>query len=318
MMNYYGGFIKSVPVKFSAIVFRTKDSIGGPTHLLFRSGKMNTMGAKTVEHAKFSAQLMRQYISQIVGLYIEAATNRIIVSDLSNRSVFNNFTTQLIVATGKLTKRPNLKSLLSTAQELSTWNPELFPGLRFKIWLRPQSKCKCVSKPAKQNCKCTVQVVIFDTKKIGITGARSILDINNACKLLDLLFDDAEFVTDDPLLPSHLRNQARKELLNTAIHVNPLDSPSFARRRRTPDIEKNDFNGFAELPRSKKPKTDTAEHSSVQLLHYAIETLQVDSVAFLLQYNAYSAAELRDALETVNGLKNSHAKQQLLALLFAY
>ena len=47
----YMGFIKCDPKSFCGITIKITDSIGATTHNLFRSGMLNTIGAKTIEHA---------------------------------------------------------------------------------------------------------------------------------------------------------------------------------------------------------------------------------------------------------------------------
>lgn len=216
---YYGAFMKCTPKRFSGLIFRLKDSQGTLTHSLFRSGKMNIAGAKTIEHARFGAQCIRQYISRVPGAYIY--NGKLSAISLIQNTVFSNFTVRLMVVSATMDKRPNLKSIMDVAPELSKWSPERFPGMRFLMWVRPQNQCKChhLKKAPKKsnNCNCTVTAMLFDTGKFNLTGCKRFSDVNTAMYLLKMLFEDDTYTTTDPLLPSHLRNKQRKELLQSNI-----------------------------------------------------------------------------------------------------
>lgn len=234
------GFIKCTPRRFAAITIRLRTVLGNCTHLIFRSGKMNIVGAKTVDYARYSAQYIRCYISRIKGPFL--LDNGIVLSNIVGRTVFQNFRIQLIVVSASLNCRPKLDHILEMAPDLAKWTPDLFPGLQFRVWIKPRQECTCIRKKGKFGCKCNVRVILFDTGKIVITGNRSIEAVNTTLSLLNELFLQQEYVSTDPLLPSHLRYNARKELL-----LNSIEFTGFTRERKyieAPVDKDDDSNSF--------------------------------------------------------------------------
>jgi len=91
------GHIKSTPRTFPGVYFKVKDNIGTCTHMLFRSSKMNTVGASCVEHARYSVQCIRQYIEHITGVF-KTPEDSVICTSLEGRLTLVRFNVVLMVA----------------------------------------------------------------------------------------------------------------------------------------------------------------------------------------------------------------------------
>jgi len=247
---YYGGFIKCTPKRFSGVVFRFKDSLGTITHSIFRSGKINIAGAKTIEHARFGAQCIRQYIARVPGAYIQ--NGKLSLLSLVQNTIFSGFAIRLMVVSATLNRRPNLKKIMDVAPDLSKWAPDRFPGMRFLIWVRPRDKCQCESKSIKKsnNCNCTVTAILFDTGKFNLTGCKRFADVNSAVHLLNILFEDDSFISNDPLMPSHLRNKQRKELLQSDY----VQFKGVNTKETKQKIQTKEFDVFSFVPLKKRVK----------------------------------------------------------------
>lgn len=213
----YRGFIKCDPKNFCGVTIRFTDSICPVTHNLFRSGKLNTVGAKTIQHARYSAQVVRQYLSRINGIYI-GPDGKLVYRNLIQNTVFLNCRTVLLTAVYNLCKKPNLSHISSIAQDIARWDPDTFPGLMFLAWLKPRQSCTCKKIKKKTGCNCTIRFIIYESGKIVITGGNTTQSVSKSIKLLDLLFSDTDFVTDQDNQIIHNRINARKkELLKNYI-----------------------------------------------------------------------------------------------------
>lgn len=265
MMNS-GGNVHSCPHSFPALVIRLKDTIGTATHSLFRSGKMNIVGAKSTEHARYLGQRMRYYIEHIKGPFREGG--RIILTALEDRMSFNNFTLRNIVATVHLGKRPNLAHLQDIMPDLARWAPDDFPGLKLLVWLRPKDLCRCVLKKNKRNCKCNIVAVLFDTGKLNLCGCRSIADINLAMFKLKNLFSEDEYCDYTAQLPKELRTSARRQAI-------AVEFGGFERKKRKKAAEPD----FAVLPKKVKQRL-----SRNPIFIQACDLGQVENVLTMIQF----------------------------------
>lgn len=220
-----GGFLKCTPRLFCAITIRLKTVLGICTHLIFRSGKMNVVGAKTLGYARYSAHYVRLYVASIVGPFLNG--DKIYLSNLNGCTVFEGFRVRLIVVSANLKCLPRLDYLLDVAPDVAKWNPGLFPGMQFRVWISPRHECTCVKKRGKVGCKCNVRVILFDTGNIVITGSRTFADVNTTLELLRNLFSNEEFLMKDPLVDSSQRFEARKQLL-----LKKIEFTGFTKRKK--------------------------------------------------------------------------------------
>ena len=291
-------YIKSTPRSFPGVQFKIKDVIGKCTHVLFRSGKMNTVGACSIEHARYSIQCIRQLIEKITGVFYSG--DDVVCSSLEGRVTLIRFTVVLMVANAQLDVRPNLKHVMTVAPDLAKWNPELFPGLKFLIWVSPRSKCRCVTKKNTRNCNCNVKVSIFDTGKLVITGGRSIRVVNNAMRSLQMIFSDTDYQNDEKLLEKHLRFEARRKRLLSHEYI---EFSGFSKKRGS----KREKDVFTLIPPKKKRKKKA---TTLPLFIYACDQGQIENVQFMMSIDKQNVdGALKHLLQIPDAKKtNKHYK----------
>lgn len=124
------------PKRFSAAVIRLRDPKA--TALLFQSGKMVTTGARNEDDSRLAARKVAK-----------------IVKKLGGNASFKDFRIQNIVGTGGVSFPIRLEGLADEHGRMSSYEPELFPGLVYRME-RPK-----------------VVVLIFVSGKIVITGAKT-------------------------------------------------------------------------------------------------------------------------------------------------
>jgi len=273
------GHIKSTPRTFPGVYFKVKDNIGTCTHMLFRSSKMNTVGASCVEHARYSVQCIRQYIEHITGVF-KTPEDSVICTSLEGRLTLVRFNVVLMVANASLGVLPNLRHVMDVAPDLAKWNPELFPGLKFLVWISPRNQCKCPDSSKKKNsrnCRCNVNVSIFDTGKMIITGGRNISVVNKALELLKIIFSDTDYQNKSELSEKHLRFEARRKLL---LDQEYIEFSGFAKKRGRKEQTQS---VFTLIPTKKKRRKKKSKDLPIFL--HACDTGQFENVEFMLSIN---------------------------------
>ena len=200
------------PILFAANIIKISDSITDSTALIFASGKIVVVASLSVNHTRYISQLIRMIIEQ-VSCMMRDAEGRIYEGSLLNRTVFEQCCIHNIVGSGDLHCRVDLQAMCDAAPMACKWFPDLFPGLKCKIWLTQSHKCECSPAPPRWGgatgeidtelidplalilgksfapalsggsgggkCSCAVKMLIFDTGRIVVTGARTVQDINN-------------------------------------------------------------------------------------------------------------------------------------------
>lgn len=184
------------PVLFAANIIKLTDSITDSTALIFASGKIVVVASLSVNHTRYISQLIRMLIEQVQCMMI-GADGHVYEGSLLNRTIFEHCRIHNIVGSGDLHCKINLQAMCDAAPMACKWFPDLFPGLKCKIWLTPSHACECsggggggsaseMLDEALQNilgkqskCSCAVKMLIFKTGRIVITGARTVQDINN-------------------------------------------------------------------------------------------------------------------------------------------
>lgn len=131
------------PKRFQAVIMRIRDP--KTTALIFHSGKMIVTGAKTEEDSKLAS---KKYT--------------IIIQKVGIPATYNRYTIQNMTATCDVDFPIRLEGLIMNHAANATYEPELFPGLIYRV---PDSK--------------TV-ILIFVSGKLVLTGAKSVGSLTTA------------------------------------------------------------------------------------------------------------------------------------------
>ncbi|CAI5444759.1 unnamed protein product [Caenorhabditis angaria] len=131
------------PKRFAAVIMRIREP--RTTALIFSSGKMVCTGAKSEDASRLAA---RKYAR--------------IVQKLGFAAKFTEFTVQNMVGSCDVRFPIQLEGLCITHAQFSTYEPELFPGLIYRM-VKPR-----------------VVLLIFVSGKVVITGAKTKKDIDDA------------------------------------------------------------------------------------------------------------------------------------------
>jgi len=123
------------PKRFAAVIMRIREP--KTTALIFRSGKMVCTGAKSEVDSQAAA---RRYAKTIKKLGYDVK--------------FKEFTIQNIVASASVNFLVNLEILQNQHQKFCTFDPEIFPGLIYRM-VQPK-----------------IVLLIFSSGKVVLTGAK--------------------------------------------------------------------------------------------------------------------------------------------------
>jgi transcription initiation factor TFIID TATA-box-binding protein len=135
------------PKRFAAVIMRIREP--KTTALIFASGKMVCTGAKSEDESKLAA---RKYARIIQKLGFEVS--------------FTDFKVQNIVASADVGFPVRLEGLAQQHSKYSSYEPELFPGLIYRM-LKPK-----------------VVLLIFVSGKIVLTGAKTRDNVYEAFELI--------------------------------------------------------------------------------------------------------------------------------------
>jgi TATA-box binding protein (TBP) (component of TFIID and TFIIIB) len=185
------------PDLFAALIVKLTDSTRKSTALVFASGKIVVVSGLTLNHTRNVSQMVRYIVEQVqcVTCYVEGGPVNPRGS-LVGCTIFQDCHIHNIVGHSYLGHRIDLQKMCDAAPACCKWLPDLFPGLKCKIWLTPEHMCVCLVKKtvAKddpelctilgkgstgQSCVCSVRVLIFDSGKIVITGGHHVRDVNS-------------------------------------------------------------------------------------------------------------------------------------------
>lgn len=131
------------PKRFAAVIMRIRDP--RTTALVFSSGKMVCTGAKSVEMSRLAA---RKYAR--------------IIQKLGFPARFTNFKVQNMVGSCDVKFPIRLEGLVVKHGQFSSYEPELFPGLIYRM-VRPR-----------------IVLLIFVSGKVVLTGAKEETEIKEA------------------------------------------------------------------------------------------------------------------------------------------
>ena len=131
------------PKRFAAVIMRIRDP--RTTALIFRTGKMVCTGAKSEDDARLAA---RKYAR--------------IVQKLGYQAKFLDFKIQNMVGSCDVKFPIRLEGLVITHGQFSSYEPEIFPGLIYKM-VKPK-----------------IVLLIFVSGKVVVTGAKARTEIYEA------------------------------------------------------------------------------------------------------------------------------------------
>jgi transcription initiation factor TFIID TATA-box-binding protein len=135
------------PKRFDAIIMRIRDP--RTTALIFRSGKMVCIGAKSTHQSRLAARKHARLL-QRHGYPV----------------CFTNFKIQNMVSSFNLKFPICLKRLVAIQKKFSCYEPELFPGLIYRI------------------DSLGIKLLVFVSGKVIITGAKKQRHINDAFNII--------------------------------------------------------------------------------------------------------------------------------------
>ena len=253
-----GGNVQYGPLNLPADVLRIRDSISDSTALVFRSGKLVIVRCLSWEHSRFCCHYYRMMLERIQCVMRDSDDgNRLKLTTLEGRTQFENWEVHNSVGYGQLGCRVDLAALREAAPHVCQYKPDVFPGLKLKVWVSDPSKCTC----KKIKCPCKVQMLIFDTGKVIIVGARSTRVINSVFYRFKSLVP--KYVDYGSQLPRKQRFEARvARLLGTQnVGVN-------AQEQVQGTIEGLTHGGVA---KKRRKKEDTDENEELYMIINAIE-----------------------------------------------
>ena len=159
------------PKRFAAVIMRIREP--KTTALIFASGKMVVTGAKSEADSKLAS---RKYAR--------------IIQKLGFNAKFTDFKIQNIVGSCDVKFPVRLEGLASKHHNFSSYEPELFPGLIYRM-IKPKSMhCRPSLSPCHQAFLCTnvstllVVLLIFVSGKIVLTGAKVREEIYQAFEMI--------------------------------------------------------------------------------------------------------------------------------------
>jgi len=135
------------PKRFAAVIMRIREP--RTTALIFSSGKMVCTGAKSENESRLAA---RKYAR--------------VIQKLGFPAKFLDFTIQNMVGSVDVKFPIRLEGLVLTHSQFSSYEPELFPGLIYRM-VQPR-----------------IVLLIFVSGKVVLTGAKVRTEIDNAFKLI--------------------------------------------------------------------------------------------------------------------------------------
>lgn len=158
------------PKRFAAAIMRIREP--KTTALIFASGKMVCTGAKSEE---MSESASKQYAKNIV--------------KVGNKEVkLTDFKIQNIVGSHDVGFQIKLESLRRATEHLCTYEPEMFPGLIFRM----------------QDPK--VVLLIFSSGKIVLTGAKKREQIYDAYQKIKVLLIQHKNEESRPVYPEYVHS----------------------------------------------------------------------------------------------------------------
>lgn len=142
------------------------------TALIFASGKMVVTGAKSEDDSKLAS---RKYAR--------------IIQKLGFNAKFTDFKIQNIVGSCDIKFPIRLEGLASRHHMFSSYEPELFPGLIYRM-MKPKIVCAVSLLPSISKTNMRKVLLIFVSGKIVLTGAKVREEIYQAFELIYPVLSD--------------------------------------------------------------------------------------------------------------------------------
>jgi TATA-box binding protein (TBP) (component of TFIID and TFIIIB) len=314
------------PRLFAAVIINFELS----TILLFASGKAVIVSGLSIEHTRYVSQAFRTVLGCIQCVFHDKESNQTEIGTLNRTTVFINCRVHNIVSHANLDVgcKIDLQAMCDVAPGCCKWEPDFFPGLKCKIWLNEDYQCKCPSgfiAPVDRDneiikkvigkarkCECSLKVLIFDSGKFVITGARRTVDVNAVFfRIQDLVpqfksSNNAYIPRDDVfykrlstmMVPTGLTSKEIK----TAVREKPVVDPTDAFASVVSNIH------FA-----KKNSTPASLDRTPPFIRIALSG-RVDDVLLLLQINKNHAYERdeqgRTALDRLRLIPSNEMTQE--------
>lgn len=241
------------PLKLPADILRLRDSMSDSTALVFRSGKLVIVHCLSWEHSRFCCHYYRLLLEQVQCVMRDPDTNRLQLTTLAGRTQFDNWEVHNSVGYGQLGCRVDLAAIKEAASHVCQYKPDRFPGLKLRVWIRDPAECKCES----IKCPCKVQMLIFDTGRVIIVGARSTRDVNSVFYRFKALVP--QYVDHGKQLPRNQRFEARvaRILGHQQVGV-PLEDMQ--------NIQSVSYGGAKKRARGAKSEVDTFWDETLDLI----------------------------------------------------
>ncbi len=209
------------PKKFPAVIIKLKDDFSC-AGLIFNTGKMMIVGAKTKYQSLLGSHQCRKLIEQVEAPYRDPATGEITIQTLENKLAYTYFQVENMMANVYVGGFPNLAMLFRDLPRISNWNPELFPALKIIIWKTAKRDCTCAKK-RNMSCACNITVSLFDTGKMNISGCRNHSDVNYARKHMLTILDNDQYQDKGVLVSKEKRfDERRRKLLRGGVFEFPV------------------------------------------------------------------------------------------------
>lgn len=222
-----GANVQYGPLKFAADILRLRDRTSDSTALVFRSGKLVIVHCLSWDHSRFCCHLYRLLLERVQCVMRDPDNgNRLVLTTLEGRTQFNNWKVHNTVGFGQLGCRVDLNALRKAAPHVCQYKPDIFPGLKLRVWIKPPEECTCGT----LKCPCKVKMLIFDNGNVIIVGARSIKHINEVFYRFKALVPRFEDYTAE--LPRHMRFESRMARVLATQNVGvSLDNVSIVPKR---------------------------------------------------------------------------------------
>jgi len=169
------GCVEYRPTDFAACIIKLRDVMTDSTALVFASGKVVIVSARSAVHTIYVGQMLRLLLENVHCVMRETETGRHTLNTLGGRLTFNNCSVNNMVGNAFLGYRINLAVMRDAAPAACKWKPDSFPGLKCRLWIPQENRCVC----KKPKCTCTVRLLMYKSGKLVIVGARNIDDVNS-------------------------------------------------------------------------------------------------------------------------------------------
>lgn len=171
------------PSQFVGNIIKVRNYVTEASLLLFASGKIVVVGAKSKWNSQFLSQFGR-LIAESVYCTIDGAR-----ANLSGRTIFDKHVVQNAVGFSDFTFEIDLQQFRDAYPE-SVYFTGSFPAAQFYVWLTKDYECKCKSKLdkhvamtlgklAKSSCDCNIRCLLFKSGSIVLVGAKETHDIDS-------------------------------------------------------------------------------------------------------------------------------------------